>query len=415
MEEKFRRIREMFPFVKNDDIMEVFRDMDSTASIEDNIDKFEEINERNKNGGHVPINNKPTSNDKVEAKEKPPIIINDNSINSDEESEIEQRPILIKDPPNIFAYDLLKQERNEIHSLVQNIVSMQFDLGPLLPDDELDEVKLPINIYAILNEDENNIATYLQMKNEKYENIVKITLTNSNSNEALQSFEVINSDKLFFSAPKFPGDYVIKAYLKNDIIVESNVVHIPKYDKLSLEFINVDERKKLRKVIVKWEIKVVDVSKKDYISLCTKDGTGIASEYIKNESSLTFDVPRIPGEYVLKYWSHILRDVVAISDTIIVNNYDKIYGEYNSDGRITITWDIYSVDRTTKDWIGIFKQGENNKNYVSFSYVPSDLSETQIRLARNGIDIPGMYVVRYFAKKKPGYDHLVESEPFRIL
>jgi len=98
----------------------------------------------------------------------------------------------------------------------------------------------------------------------------------------------------------------------------------------------------------------------------------------------------------------------------IVNtdSFDYINAEVVRDYKeLKITWDIVSQPRSTWDWIGIFKTGEPNHQYIYSTYVSP--TKTSFTWKISGF-IPGPYEVRYFSNSLGKYTDFRKSPSFQL-
>jgi len=108
-----------------------------------------------------------------------------------------------------------------------------------------------------------------------------------------------------------------------------------------------------------------------------------------------FEGPREITEYDFRYHSGSqskYSDVVR-SSLFAVENTDRVLAEFDG-GVIAVSWDIHSQEKTTSDWVALFKVGEtNNKNYIQYKYVDNNSNATVFIAPVE----KGQYEVRYFS------------------
>jgi len=126
-----------------------------------------------------------------------------------------------------------------------------------------------------------------------------------------------------------------------------------------------------------------------------------------------FEAPREVYEYEFRYHSGSqpkTHDVVR-SDVIYVENTDIIVAESDG-GVIAVSWDIHSQEKTSSDWIALFKVTEaNNRNFIGdYKYVDINSNAT-VFLAPTE---PGEYEIRYFSYNVGRYTTFRKSNPVII-
>lgn len=278
-----------------------------------------------------------------------------------------------------------------------------------------------VHIEAVLKEDEKKIVLYFNVEGGELSDSDWVSFTRKDksnrkyiSSHYLTSYSRGNSGIIEVNMPRRPLEYEFRyfpAACGYSPVKISNTIKVPKHDKLILEHIHnslIDY-----KVKVTWDIHAVDVSKWDYIALYKEGETRILkSQYVNTKDNfLMFDIPRLPGNYVLKYWaSGIGSAPLDTSEVIQVENKDGLYAEY-ADDAISVKWDIYSVDTSSKDWVAVVKVGKTNKEYFSYEYIRTCANHLVLTKVPKE---PGTYEVRYFSSTKPKYEHLITSNPIFI-
>ncbi|XP_049851954.1 uncharacterized protein LOC126328219 [Schistocerca gregaria] len=206
-------------------------------------------------------------------------------------------------------------------------------------------------------------------------------------------------------------------------IATSSRIAIPRTDSVRFEVLEQDaSTNQARTVRCFWRLVTVRPSGKDLVRLVKAAGNNRpsveASKRLNSSEFLDFLLPRLPGRYVLEYWSHRVRRVpVAVSDPILIENLDRISLTMSDVRVLTVDFSIHSVDLTPSCWIAIYPEdaASSSKKCVSYQYLKLDAVDRESRSGRvmfSPPQRPGKYQARFFSNS--GYQHLVCSEPLEI-
>jgi len=224
----------------------------------------------------------------------------------------------------------------------------------------------------------------------------------------------INCFKL--PAPRLPGDYTIKFFPSlcgYNFVSKSNAIRIINKDKLDIQLIpDSNNNGRLKSIKVSWDILSVDINTYDYIGLYKQDSLNNYYDHFQyvdvKSGYMFFEAPKEVAVYHFRYHSVSYSKYIDIarSESFTIQNTDSINAIYNN-GDITVTWDIHSQPHTKWDWVGIFKVGAANNDYVIFKYVEPNSNTTTIQ------NIPsGTYEARYFSSKVGKYTDFRKSSTF---
>jgi len=198
-------------------------------------------------------------------------------------------------------------------------------------------------------------------------------------------------------------------------VAKSGLVRIENRDKLEAETTKDPITGRCNTIIAKWDIHSVDVSSYDYIAVYKSDSPNyyyITYKYIDIAAgAVSIEAPRNVGKYQLRYHSSSQSKYVdcARSQEIEIINTDSVTAE-NDNGMITIVWNIHSQPKTKWDWVGLFKVGASNTDYMTYKYVDL-LTDT---LVLDCPQQPGKYEVRYFSSLVGKYESFRSSVPITI-
>lgn len=212
-------------------------------------------------------------------------------------------------------------------------------------------------------------------------------------------------------APRRPDDYEFRFLpyaCGYQHITTSNVITVPNKDRLNTEEVLKDGV--LHSLRVTWNVASEDISNWDWIALYK---VGAANSYYESyqyvdskAGHITYEVPRTPGRYELRYHSKAQRRSrhIAVSPVFEVIDRDAVTAKFDG-GYIKVEWSIHSVDVSSSDWVGIYKIGEsNNKSYVDYKYL--DTKQGFLLFDRPD---SGAYEARFFSASKPKYEALKHS------
>jgi len=197
-------------------------------------------------------------------------------------------------------------------------------------------------------------------------------------------------------------------------VTKSDQFEVLNLDKLTVDIVKVNNR--IQKLKVYYQINSRKPSNSDWIALYKKGSENnyyITYKYIDTKFDyVEFDAPREILEYEFRYHSatqYKYQDLTR-SEIINIENTDRVSAEIEG-GIITVNWDIHSQEKTTSDWVGLFRVEElNNKNYVQYKYVDIHSNATIFALPKE----KGTYEVRYFSYNLGKYNDFRKSYPIVI-
>jgi len=198
-------------------------------------------------------------------------------------------------------------------------------------------------------------------------------------------------------------------------VTKSNQFEIPNLDKLQVDIIKVNNR--VQKLKVYYHINSRNTSNSDWIALYKKGSENnyyVTYKYVDTKVNyVEYDAPRDIMEYEFRYHSSTqskYQDLTR-SETINIENTDRINAEIEGGQIITVNWDISSQEKTTSDWVGLFKINEvNNKNYLQFKYIDAHSNATIFAVPKE----KGTYEVRYFSYNVGKYNDFRKSDPIIV-
>jgi len=164
-------------------------------------------------------------------------------------------------------------------------------------------------------------------------------------------------------------------------VAESDVIHIGPQIVLQAKLVEVSLKNNL--IEVNYSLKGGELSSKDWFGLFNASENNNRNyityhEVGKNTSSNSFTLPapRVPGDYVLRFFPKPCGyNFVSKSNNVRIINKDKLITQVikdDSSGRIQaikVTWDIHSLDPSSRDYIALYKQEALNSYYEKYLYV----------------------------------------------
>ncbi|MBA3550921.1 hypothetical protein H0W32_01790 [Patescibacteria group bacterium] len=153
-------------------------------------------------------------------------------------------------------------------------------------------------------------------------------------------------------------------------------------------------------------------------------------EYVTSSTgALSLTVPRTPGTYEVRYLRNNGFTEVARSSQFQIGNGggtgtttpNPMPGNYSVNvtntgtnfqpgSAVTVAWTAATGDNIRRDWIGLFKTGENNRRYVDWEYVSAVSGSLTLQIPARAQS--GTYELRYF--KNNGYTERARSSPFNV-
>jgi hypothetical protein len=235
----------------------------------------------------------------------------------------------------------------------------------------------------------------------------------------IQSSETTTKKVVFsFDAPRTPGDYVVRffpARCRYTSTAHGNALRVLNRDKLTLEVTKDSATQRPLLVRVRYEIRSVDVSPKDYIALYKNSASNnsyISYAYVDPAKNLVeLPAPAEVDQYEARYHSATQSRYADIARSIsfAVPNTDVVAAEIAS-GVLTVSWAIHSQPRSSWDWVGIFAKGSVNTKYVTFKYIDSASSALVFEVPKEH----GVYEARYFSNALGKYADFRKSKEFHI-
>jgi len=275
-----------------------------------------------------------------------------------------------------------------------------------------------LEIYGAFGEN-NNITLNWNLNNGEIASgdwlgLYKVNMDNRSYIKTIPLTQGKTKDIITFNNTLDPGSYEFRFFPYKcgyTYVTKSNIFEIPNLDKLEVDIVKVNNR--IQKLKVNYQINSRNPSTSDWIALYKKGSENnyyIIFKYIDPKIPFVeFDTPREIMEYEFRYHSSTqskYQDLTR-SETIIIENTDIIHAEI--EGKIiTVNWDINSQEKTTSDWVGLFKIQElNNKTYIQYKYVDAHSNAVVF-------DTPnekGTYEIRYFSYNLGKYTDFRKSNP----
>lgn len=75
---------------------------------------------------------------------------------------------------------------------------------------------------------------------------------------------------------------------------------------------------------------------------------------------------------------------------------------------VSFRWNVQENESINKDWIGVFRVGDSNRQFLSWEYVQSRSGNSRLRVPTE----EGNYELRYL--KSDGFASVTQSEPFQV-
>jgi len=252
----------------------------------------------------------------------------------------------------------------------------------------------------------------------------------------LAPMKVGESMVLTFDAPRTPGDYVFRFFpsrCRYTHVATSNRVRVENRDALHVETVRDDKTGRIVKLRVRAVIHSVDPNVSDYVAVYRIDAPNNSyvsyAYYDHSRPFIEIPPPTAIGSYEVRFHSALQSKYADVcrSSTFHVENTDWVKAEVTP-GLVAVSWDIHSQPKSTWDWVGIFRVGASNHQYVSYKYV---LPDSSALVRSNSIRVvamlahthpqtfdapkePGDYEVRYFSYHVGTYADFRKSAPFKI-
>lgn len=122
----------------------------------------------------------------------------------------------------------------------------------------------------------------------------------------------------------------------------------------------------------------------------------IAWQYTAGASSgsTSFTAPNQPGQYEFRYFTSNSFNRVATSNTVTVSTFslNANLTSASQDQNFTVSWTAPS-GRPTNDWIGLYRVGDSDRNFISWQYTGGAPTGSRNFTAPNQT---GQYDFRYF-------------------
>jgi len=165
-----------------------------------------------------------------------------------------------------------------------------------------------------------------------------------------------------------------------------------------------------------------ELNKNDWVGLYRSE-TYHNKDYItrkylseNKQQTLSFQVPRPPGQYEFRYFpSTSSYNDTSRSNWIEIENRDMLFTlttQVSCGSRQTITanWEIYSVDPSTWDWVGLYDvKATGIKSYVEYHYVDKAVSTCEFQIPSK----PGQYELRYISYSSG--EQVARSTPISVV
>lgn len=235
----------------------------------------------------------------------------------------------------------------------------------------------------------------------------------------IQSSELQTKKIVFtFEAPRTPGDYVVRFFperCRYTSTAHGNNLRVLNRDKLTIDVVKDNATQRPLSLRIKFEIRSVDVSAKDYIGIyktSAPNNSYVSYGYIDpTKDTLELAAPSEVDQYEARYHSASQSRYadVARSASFAVPNTDVVTAEIAS-GVLTVSWSIHSQPRSTWDWVGIFAKGAANTKYIAFKYIDSTSSALFFDVPKDH----GVYEARYFSNALGKYVDFRKSKEFQI-
>jgi len=236
-------------------------------------------------------------------------------------------------------------------------------------------------------------------------------------------------DHNHFPTPKTPGLYLFKYFINGSYqcIAESDILHIGVNLSVTSTFIESDQ-----KIKVDYQLLSGTLTSNDWFGLYnineTNNRSYLSYKFIGNHpltprapqdrSTFYFDAPRTPGTYIVKYFPSLCgyTDIYR-SQPIIIPKRDSLLVEYifneeipNRIKALIVRWDIFSINISGSDYIGLYEIDALNNSYMEYKYI--DLAAGYILFT--GPVKSGKYQFRYHSGSQSKYQDITRSNPVEI-
>jgi len=212
----------------------------------------------------------------------------------------------------------------------------------------------------------------------------------------------------------------------NEVCV-SDVIHIGPQMVIKSNLLEDPNNEKNSEIEVSYSLKGGELSYNDWFGLYNATETNnknyityhrIGDDNGNSTNTFKLPAPRLPGDYNIRFFPNLCGyNFVAKSNILRIMNKDKLDIEFikedNTNERIKcikVSWDIHSVDPTSYDYIGLYKQSSLNNYYENFLYI--DLKSGHLLFdAPKEVDT---YDFRYHSASQSKYIDIARSEPVII-
>jgi len=180
------------------------------------------------------------------------------------------------------------------------------------------------------------------------------------------------------------------------------------------------------KVEVKYSLSSGALSAADWVGLypaAEKNNRAyLAITYLKpiapgSSESVTFDAPRTPGDYVLRFFPKKCKYThVASSNRLRVENRDLLLAEEVKDAKtgrllsLKVRAEVHSVEPSTSDYVALYRVGASNNSYLTYAYYDRTKAPVELAAPTEVAD----YEVRFHAAAQSKYSDVCRSRPIHV-
>jgi hypothetical protein len=232
-------------------------------------------------------------------------------------------------------------------------------------------------------------------------------------------------DYCHFPTPKTPGLYLFKYFVNGSYqcITESDILHIGVNLTIKSTFIESNQKLKVDYQLLSGTLSPNDwfglynINEPNNRSYISYQFTGYR-EPPQTSYTLYFDAPRTPGTYIVKYFPSLCgyTDIYR-SQPIVIPKRDFLFVESKFSDEVPnrikgyiIRWDIFSIDCSLSDYIGLYEIEAPNNSYIEYKYI--DLVSGYIFFTAP--TKLGKYQFRYHSVSLSKYQDVVSSDPVEI-
>lgn len=232
-----------------------------------------------------------------------------------------------------------------------------------------------------------------------------------------------------FTAPKTPGLYQFRYFREGTYneIAHSDLIHIGPQMVITAALNPAENGAGKERIDITYVLNSGEVTTSDWFGLYPAEEKNnknyLAMRYIQasevplKKVVFSFDAPRTPGDYVVRFFPSRCRYTsTAQGNPVRILNRDKLSLEVVKDPStqrpltVRVHYEMRSVDVTPKDYIALYKTSAPNNAYVTYTYVDP---------TKNVVEIPApaeidQYEARYHSASKSRYADVARSNSFTV-